>query len=80
MSAQITYPDTYPRYADTRLIALQKILQRENALSGVTGGGSGSVTSGAGAPSVDPGVDSALYYDTTTMILYHWDDANGVWV
>lgn len=76
MSATITYPSTSPEWPDTQFLTLQKVLQATN-----TGGsGSGSVLSGNGAPTDDPGVASAIYYDLATGTLYHWNDTTESWV
>lgn len=81
MSAQITFTTTVPRTGDTQLIALQKILQqlRETTISGGAGS-TASVTAGHGAPSTDPGVSAALYYDLDTNVQYQWNDESGAWV
>lgn len=49
---------------------------RDSGIGG-GGGGSGSVLSGAGAPVADPGVTTAIYFDTSNGTQYNW--YSGAW-
>lgn len=68
----MTYPDTLPRWHDTRKITLDKILQALN--SGAGSGGGGGASDGhhvsAGAPSGGTGVSGDTNWDTTNKIFY----------
>lgn len=76
MSARVTYPDTFNRFADPRKITLDKILQAIN--SGGGGGGGGGVDgtlTGFGAPSAGLGSDGDTYWDKTNKDLYVKDSS-----
>lgn len=71
MPALITYPDTYPRFHDTRKITLDKILQAlNNGAGGGGGGGASGLFSGFGPPSGGTGINGNLYVDQTNQDLY----------
>lgn len=72
MGMYITYPDTLPRWNDTRKIVLDKILQALNNGAG-SGSGSGGVDgslSGFGPPSGGLGSDGDTYTDKTNNSFY----------
>lgn len=77
MSARVTYPDTFNRFADTRKITLDKILQALNngAGGGGGGGGSGNTFSGFGPPSAGLGSDGNTYWDKSNKDLYVKDSS-----
>lgn len=75
---QIIYSNTAPRFHDTKLIALQKILQQLNT-TGSSGGATASVSGGDADPVADPGVDYAIYYNRTTGVIWQWNDTAGAW-
>lgn len=68
MSAIVSYPDTENRHADTKKIALDKILQALN--SGAGGGGAGGALDGFGAPAAGLGSNGNIYIDKTNRDLY----------
>lgn len=70
MSALITYPDTENRFADSKKITLDKILQALNNGAGGGGGGVDSTFSGFGAPGAGVGSSGNTYWDRTNKDFY----------
>lgn len=70
MGMYITYPDTLPRWNDTRKITLDKILQALNNGAGAGGGGVDGHLVGAGVPSSGIGSSGDTYWDVTNKDFY----------
>lgn len=75
MSAMVSYPDTENRWADSKKLTLDKILQALNSGAGGGGGGVSDSLSGLGAPGAGLGSSGNTYWDRTNKDFYVKDGA-----